>query len=241
MLHAEPCGGAAADRRVVPVTRRIVVTPAVAGELVGTAVLTTAVVGSGIMAERLAGGNAAVALLANTIATGAALAVLIAVLGPVSGAHLNPVVSVASAWWSTIDAGQAAARAMVQVLGAALGVGVAHAMYGLPLVQAGTTVRSAPGLWISEFVATCGLVTVVRLCPRALAAPVVSLYIVSAYWFTASTSFANPAVTLARTVTRTFAGIRAEDAPGFVFGQLVGAAAATMLLRWLVPPENARS
>ena len=239
MLHAEPCGGAAADRRVVPVTRRIVVTPAVAGELVGTAVLTTAVVGSGIMAERLAGGNAAVALLANTIATGAALAVLIAVLGPVSGAHLNPVVSVASAWWSTIDAGQAAARAMVQVLGAALGVGVAHAMYGLPLVQAGTTVRSAPGLWISEFVATCGLVTVVRLCPRALAAPVVSLYIVSAYWFTASTSFANPALTIARSLTSTFTGIRPVDTVAFIGAQAAGAIAGVLLAAWLSRDEVA--
>ncbi len=239
MLHAEPCGGAAADRRVVPVTRRIVVTPAVAGELVGTAVLTTAVVGSGIMAERLAGGNAAVALLANTIATGAALAVLIAVLGPVSGAHLNPVVSVASACWSTIDAGQAAARAMVQVLGAALGVGVAHAMYGLPLVQAGTTVRSDPGLWISEFVATCGLVTVVRLCPRALAAPVVSLYIVSAYWFTASTSFANPALTIARSLTSTFTGIRPVDTVAFIGAQAAGAIAGVLLAAWLSRDEVA--
>lgn len=214
-------------------TTRPVVTPAVAAELVGTAVLTTAVVGSGIMAERLAGGNAAIALLANAIATGAALAVLIAVLGPVSGAHLNPLVSIASAWWGTIEAAEAAARVAVQVLGAAAGVGVAHAMFGLPLLQGGTTVRADPGLWFSEFVATSGLVTVVRLCPPALAAPVVSLYIVSAYWFTASTSFANPALTVARSLTSTFTGIRPVDTVAFIGAQAAGAIAGIVLSAWL--------
>jgi glycerol uptake facilitator-like aquaporin len=216
----------------------------VVAEGLGTAMLLAVVVGSGIMAERLSNGNLALALLANSVATGAGLVALILAFGSVSGAHFNPAVTLAAVGLRELRPGHAVAYVAAQCVGALVGVVVAHAMYGVELVSVFTHPRAgAPLVW-SEAVATFGLLAVIHAVSRRRpdATPLaVGLYITSAYWFTASTSFANPAVTLARTVTRTFAGIRAEDAPGFVFGQLVGAAAATMLLRWLVPPENARS
>ena len=208
-------------------------------EAVGTALLLAAVVGSGIMGERLAGGNVAVALLANTIATGAALVALILTFGPISGAHFNPAVTLGDAAqgglaWSDVPPYLAA-----QGLGAFAGVAAAHLMFELPLFFASGHVRAGPAQMFSEFVATFGLLAVIWGCARARPAVVVPFavagYITAAYWFTASTSFANPAVTLARSATDTFAGIRPADAPGFIVAQLLGAAAATGLFRWLLP------
>jgi len=207
-------------------------------EALGTAMLLATVVGSGIMAERLAGGNVAVALLANTLATGAGLVALILTFGPISGAHFNPAVTLSDAFvggtpWRSVPAYLAA-----QLTGAFAGVATAHGMFGLPLFTASTHIRAgAPQLW-SEFVATFGLLAVIWGCSRTRSSIVpfaVAAYITAAYWFTASTSFANPAVTLARAATDTFAGIRPADAPGFALAQLTGAAAATLLFRWLVP------
>lgn len=207
-------------------------------ELLGTAFLLAAVVGSGIMAERLAGGNVALALLANTIATGAALFVLIFTFGPISGAHFNPAVTIADASQRGIAWREVPGYLVAQLLGAFLGVFVAHAMFGEPAFTASTHVRSGAPQLTSEFVATFGLLAVIWGCTRQKPEIVpwaVAAYITSAYWFTASTSFANPAVTLARSMTNTFAGIRPTDAPGFIAAQLLGAAAATALFRWLVP------
>ena len=209
-----------------------------AAECVGTAMLLATVVGSGIMAERLAGGNVAVALLANTIATGAALVALILTFGPISGAHFNPAVTLADAWQGGIEWSDVPAYIGIQVLGAYAGVAAAHVMFELPLFFASQHVRSGPAQMFSEFVATFGLLAVIWGCVRARSAAVpfaVAAYITAAYWFTASTSFANPAVTLARAASDTFAGIRPVDAPGFIVAQLLGAAAATGLFRWLVP------
>jgi glycerol uptake facilitator-like aquaporin len=207
-------------------------------ESVGTALLLAAVVGSGIMGERLAGGNVAVALLANTLATGAALVALILTFGPISGAHFNPAVTMADAWrgglaWSTVPV-----YVIAQIAGAFAGVAVAHVMFDEPLFSASRHARAGLPQVVSEFVATFGLLAVIWGCGRSRAAAVpfaVGAYITAAYWFTASTSFANPAVTLARSVTDTFAGIRPADAPGFILAQLVGAAAATALFQWLAP------
>jgi glycerol uptake facilitator-like aquaporin len=207
-------------------------------EAVGTALLLAAVVGSGIMGERLAGGNVAIALLANTLATGAALVALILAFGPVSGAHFNPVVTLADATqrglaWTSVPAYLAA-----QVVGAFVGVATAHVMFAEPLFAASRHARAGLPQLVSEFVATFGLLAVIWGCARSRAAAVpfaVAAYITAAYWFTASTSFANPAVTLARAATDTFAGIRPADAPGFIAAQLAGAAAATALFRWLTP------
>jgi glycerol uptake facilitator-like aquaporin len=210
-------------------------------EAVGTALLLATVVGSGIMGERLAGGNAALALLANTLATGAGLVALILAFRPISGAHFNPVVTLADAWqggfpWRAVPGYLAA-----QLLGAVLGVVLAHLMFAEPaLLTPSTHVRAGPSQFLSEVVATFGLLAVIWSCARRrpAAAPfAVGAYITAAYWFTASTSFANPAVTLARATTNTFAGIRPSDAPAFVVAQLIGAAAATALFRWLLPPE----
>lgn len=210
----------------------------VVAEGLGTSMLLATVVGSGIMAERLAGGNVALALLANTLATGAGLAALILTFGPISGAHFNPAVTLADASQGGLPWRSVPAYVLAQVAGAFAGVAAAHGMFGLPLFAASTHVRAgAPQLW-SEFVATFGLLTVIWGCARTRASIVpfaVAAYITAAYWFTASTSFANPAVTLARTATDTFAGIRPADAPGFVVAQLLGAGAATALFRWLVP------
>ena len=217
----------------VDVSRRL------AAESIGTAMLLAAVVGSGIMADRLSGGNDAIALLANTIATAAALAALILTFGSVSGAHFNPVVSIVDASQGGLRWQDVPAYVLAQVLGAVLGVWTAHVMFGERLLMLSGHARSGPAQLVSEFVATFGLVSVIWGCSRRRADAVpfaVAAYIAAAYWFTASTSFANPAVTLARALTDTFAGIRPVDVPGFIVAQLAGAAAATLLFRWLVPP-----
>jgi len=205
-------------------------------EALGTALLLAAVVGSGIMGERLAGGNVAIALLANTLATGAALVTLILTFGPISGAHFNPVVTVADAWKKGISWRQVPPYIVAQILGAFAGVASAHLMFGEPLFSVSTHVRAGPSQLFSEFVATFGLLTVIWGCSRFRATMTpfaVGLYITSAYWFTASTSVANPAVTLARSMTDTFAGIRPVDAPGFIVAQFAGSLAATALAAWL--------
>ena len=203
-------------------------------EALGELLLTACVVGSGIMAERLAGGNAAVALLANTLATVAVLAALIATLGPVSGAHFNPVVSVVACVNRQIDLRLTTLYIVAQVLGCCAGAMLANAMFDLPLVQASAHVRSGGGQWLSEIVATAGLIVVAFRAPDFPAAAWrVALWIGAAYWFTASTSFANPAITIARSLSDTFAGIRPVDAPGFIAAQLAGAALGYALLRGL--------
>jgi glycerol uptake facilitator-like aquaporin len=216
-----------------------------AAESIGTAMLLAAVVGSGIMADRLSGGNEAIALLANTIATAAALVALILTFGPISGAHFNPAVSIADASQGGLRWPDVPAYILAQVLGAVLGVWTAHVMFGERLFMFSLHARSGPAQLVSECVATFGLVSVMWGCSRRRADAVpfaVAAYIAAAYWFTASTSFANPAVTLARALTDTFAGIRPADVPGFIGAQLAGAAAATLLFRWLVPalPRSAR-
>ena len=207
-----------------------------AAEGLGTAFLLATVVGSGIMAAKLAGGNIAIALLGNTIPTGAMLVVLISTLGPISGAHFNPLVSLASLINRRMKPGEVAAYIAVQVVGALLGVFIAHAMFDLSLLQASTTLRSGGPQWLAEVVASFGLLTVIFLSVRHAPQQVamnVGLYITAAYWFTASTSFANPAVTLARSFSDTFAGIRPEDVLGFVLAQLIGAALAVAGDRWV--------
>lgn len=216
----------------------------IVAEATGTALLLAAVVGSGIMAERLSGGNQAVALLANTIATGAALVALILTFGPISGAHFNPAVTVADASQGGLAWRDVPGYVIAQCSGAVLGVWMTHAMFQERLFMLSLRVRSGPAQMFSEFVATFGLVAVIWGCSRRRSSAVpfaVGAYITAAYWFTASTSFANPAVTFARALSDTFAGIRPIDVPGFVLAQFVGAMAATFLFRWLVPalPETA--
>ncbi|MDB5474835.1 MAG: aquaporin family protein [Phenylobacterium sp.] len=208
-----------------------------AAEALGTALLLAVVIGSGIMGERLAGGNAALALLGNTLATGAGLVVLITVFGPISGAHFNPAVSLVFALRRELPARIALAYAAAQVAGAILGVFAAHAMFAEPILQVSTKLRDGPAQAFSEAVATFGLVAAIlgTLRFRPDFTPVaVGLYITAAYWFTASTSFANPAVTLARSLSNTFAGIAPSSAPAFVAAQLVGAVVATGLFGWLL-------
>jgi glycerol uptake facilitator-like aquaporin len=210
-------------------------------EGVGTAFLLAAIVGSGIMGERLAGGNVAVALLANSIATGAALVALILAFAPISGAHFNPLVTLCVAEQGGLPWRDVPAYIAAQVVGAALGVVTAHLMFGEPVVSLSTHVRSGLPQAFSEYVATFGLVGVIWGCAssRAEAVPfAVGAYITAAYWFTASTSFANPVVTLARALTGTFAGIRPVDVPVFVAAQLFGALSAALLFRWLVPGKS---
>lgn len=210
----------------------------VVAEALGTAMLLAVVVGSGIMGERLAGGNSAIALLANAIATGCGLAVLILMFGVVSGAHFNPVVTLSEAWQKNLPADDVLPYIAAQVGGAFAGVAAAHDMFGEPLFFASTHVRSGGAQWWSEFVATFGLLATIISCSRNRPAATpfaVALYITAAYWFTSSTSFANPAVTLARAASNTFAGIRPEDVGGFVAAQLLGAAAATAVFGWLYP------
>jgi glycerol uptake facilitator-like aquaporin len=207
-------------------------------EGVGTAFLLAAVVGSGIMGERLAGGNVAIALLANTVATGAALVALILTFGPVSGAHLNPAVTVADATLGGIAWREVPVYIAAQITGGFAGVAAADLMFGLPIFFASRHERSGPAQLFSEFVATFGLLAVIWGCTRRRSSAVpfaVGAYITAAYWFTASTSFANPAVTIARAASDTFAGIRPADVPGFIVAQLIGAMAATWLFHWLVP------
>src|SRR6266446_4529695 len=209
-----------------------------AAEAVGTALLLATVVGSGIMGERLAGGNTAIALLANTLATGAALVALILTFGPISGAHFNPAVTFTDAIEGGISWRETPTYILSQVAGAILGTISAHLMFQLPLLSLSRHIRSGRSQVFSEFVATFGLLSVIWGCSRLRSSAVafaVGSYITAAYSFTASTSFANPAVTLARALTDTFSGIRPSDAPGFMAAQLAGALAATFLLRWLVP------
>jgi glycerol uptake facilitator-like aquaporin len=211
-------------------------------EAVGTAFLLAAVIGSGIMAVRLADGNVALALLANTLATGTALVALITTFGPVSGAHFNPAVTLADAWQGGLAWRDVPLYIAAQVTGAYAGVAAAHLMFGEPLFFASQRVRAGGAQAFSEFVATFGLLAVIWGCARRnpAAVPVtVAGYIMAAYWFTASTSFANPAVTLARAASDTFAGIQPADVPAFVAAQLAGAAAATWLFSWLVPATRA--
>jgi glycerol uptake facilitator-like aquaporin len=208
-------------------------------EGVGTALLLATVIGSGIMAERLSGGNVALALLANTVATGAGLLALILTFGGISGAHFNPVVSAADASQGGLRWHDVPLYVAAQVLGAFAGAALAHVMFGEPVYSASRHVRSGFGQLAGELTATFGLLSVIRGCSRSrpdLTPFAVAAYITAAYWFTSSTSFANPAVTLARAASDTFAGIRPADAPGFIAAQLVGAAAATALFRWLAPP-----
>jgi glycerol uptake facilitator-like aquaporin len=208
-------------------------------EFLGTAFLVAAVVGSGIMAERLSGGNVALALLANTIATGAALVALICAFGPVSGAHLNPVVSLADALEGRLDWSEALEYVLAQVVGGVGGAIAAHVMFGLPLISISGHARGGVAHFLSEFIATFGLMCVIWGCSRSRPANVpfaVGSYITAAYWFTSSTSFANPAVTIARALSDTFAGIRPVDVPLFIVAQVLGAIAATYLFRWLLPP-----
>ncbi len=207
-----------------------------AAEALGSAFLLAAVVGSGIMGERLAGGNVAVALLANTLATGAALAVLISVFGPISGAHFNPAVTLFFGLRREIEPKLAAFYVVAQIGGAIVGVWAAHAMFAMPTIETAQKLRDGPAQWFSEFVATFGLIVTiagaVRYSPQA-AAYLVALYIVAAYWFTASTSFANPAVTIARAMSDSFAGIAPHSAPGFIVAQILGALAGYALTAWL--------
>ncbi len=214
---------------------------AYAGELIGTLFLVMTVVGSGVMGQALAGGNVAVALLANAIATGAALYVLILAFAPISGAHFNPVVTLIEAAFRRLPRARVPGYLAAQIGGGVAGVMLAHAMFGLPIVQRGTHVRSSSGELVAEVVATFGLWLVIALVSRArpaATAAAVALYIVAAYWFTASTSFANPAVTIARSLTNTFSGIRPADAPGYIAAQLVGGALAAASTAWLLPRER---
>ncbi|MGI9200333.1 MAG: aquaporin [Woeseiaceae bacterium] len=206
-------------------------------EALGTALLLATVVGSGIMAENLAGGNTAIALLGNTIPTGAILVVLILVFAPISGAHFNPAVTLAFLLRKEISASTAACYVLIQVAAAIIGVWIAHAMFDMSVLQASAKARTGGGQWFSEGVATFGLVLAIlgtlRWGPRTVAAAV-GLYITAAYWFTASTSFANPAVTVGRTLTDTFSGIQAQHAPAFIAAQITGAILATLLGGWLL-------
>lgn len=218
----------------------------IAAETVGTAFLLAAIVGSGIMGERLAGGNVAIALLANTLATGAMLVTLILTFGPISGAHFNPAVTLADASQGGLSWREVPGYIAAQILGAFAGVAAAHLMFNEALFSASRRERAGSAQLFSELVATFGLLCVIWGCARLRSSAVpfaVGAYITAAYWFTASTSFANPAVTLARSASDTFAGIRPADAPGFILAQLAGAVAATLLFRWLVPslPTDAAS
>lgn len=216
--------------------------PAYVAEAVGTALLLAAVVGSGIMAEQLSGGNTGVALLANTLATAGALVALILTFGPVSGAHFNPAVTLAMAWQRQLSWPLVPGYLVAQVLGGVVGVWAAHFMFDLPLLQASTHIRTGGGQWLGEFIATFALLSVIWGCVRSSPQAVpyaVACIITGAYWFTSSTSFANPAVTIARALSDTFAGIRPDDAPGFIVAQLAGAAAATALAAWFARTQTA--
>lgn len=206
-------------------------------EGLGTALLVAAVVGSGIMGERLAGGNAAIALLANTIATGAALMALILTFGPISGAHFNPVVTLGAALRRIVPWRDVAPYLVAQFAGGLAGTVLAHVMFGVRWYSWSQHARSGGAQLVSEFVATFGLLLVIAICAKHGSIPVIAVavasYIMAAYWFTASTSFANPAVTVARSISDTFSGIRPADVPGFIGAQLGGALAATVVSRWL--------
>lgn len=222
-----------------PLARRLT------AEALGTAMLLTTVIGSGIMGERLSGGNVAMALLANSLATGTGLVALIITFGPISGAHFNPVVTLADASLGGMAWREVPLYVAAQVLGAFVGAATAHLMFNEPLFSASQHARAGATQWMSEFVATFGLLTVILGCAQrrtSTTAFAVGAYIAAAYWFTASTSFANPAVTLARAASDTFAGIRPQDAPGFIAAQITGAASAAVIMRWLIPslPRHAK-
>jgi glycerol uptake facilitator-like aquaporin len=219
-----------------------------AAESIGTALLLAAIVGSGIMGEHLAGGNTAIALLANTIATGAALTALILAFGPVSGAHFNPAVTLADAFLGGMPWSEVPVYATAQIAGGLAGVAAANTMFEYPIFFASHRIRTGSAQWFSEFIGAFGLITIILACAKpACAKPAcakqspsavafaVGAWVAAAYWFTASTSFANPAVTLARTLSDTFSGIRPQDAPAFIAAQIVGAACATALFRWMAP------
>ncbi len=217
------------------ISRRLV------GEFLGTAFLLAIVIGSGIMGERLAGGNVAIALLGNTLATGAGLFALILTFGPISGAHFNPAVTLGDVYFGDLHWPHASMYIGVQIAGAFAGVAAAHGMFGESLFFASEHARTGPGQWWSEFVATFGLLAVIISCSRTrptITPFAVAAYITAAYWFTSSTSFANPAVTLARAASDTFAGIRPQDAPGFIIAQLAGAAAAVATFKWLYASDK---
>ncbi len=207
-------------------------------EFAGTAMLLVIVVGSGIMGEQLAHGNAAIALLANSLATGAGLYVLITLLGPISGAHFNPLVTAVMWWRGQFSSAHVFAYVAAQIAGAIIGVWLVHLMFDLPMLQLGIKPRAGGGQWLSEIIATSGLLVTILLGLRARAEAIPALvgsYIMAAYWFTASTSFANPAVTIARALTTTFAGIRPSDVPGFITAQLVATALVLIAARCLRP------
>ena len=209
-------------------------------ELLGTALLLTIVIGSGIMAERLSGGNVAIALLGNTAATVCGLYILIEVLGPTSGAHFNPAVSAVMAFRRELSWSELVSYIPAQLLGAMLGAWLAHVMFGMTVLQFSTHVRSGPGQWVGELVATAGLLLVILRAPAGLASSMVAAYIGAAYWFTSSTSFANPAAAFGRMLSDSFAGIAPSSVPGFVLAELVGAALAVVLNRALTtkrPPS----
>jgi glycerol uptake facilitator-like aquaporin len=213
----------------------------VGAETLGTALLLATIIGSGIMAQRLAGGNVAIALLCNTIATGAILIVLITIFGSISGAHFNPAVSFVFALRKTLPWTDVAPYVAAQLIGAALGVWLAHAMFELPVWQLSTTVRTGSGQWIAESVATFGLILTIIGCvtnATSSVASAVGLYIAAAYWFTASTSFANPAVTLARSLSDTFAGIAPINVAPFILAQFFGAIVALIVANWFWPPNK---
>jgi glycerol uptake facilitator-like aquaporin len=213
-------------------------------EFLGTWMLVAAVVGSGIMAENLSGGNVAIALLGNTIATGAILVVLIAMLGPVSGAHFNPTVSLVFVVLGELPGGVFAVYVTAQVVGGVAGTITAHAMFGLPLVQISEHARDGMNLFLSEVVATLGLIATILGCRkfRADVIPVaVALYVVAGYWFTASTCFANPAVVIARSLTNTFSGIRPVDAPWFILAEIIGALISVVVFQWLLKRGSQQS
>jgi glycerol uptake facilitator-like aquaporin len=236
MAYGEYVEGSSSEASGMAITKRAV------SEAVGTGMLLVAIVGSGTMAERLTT-DTAIALLANSLATGCALATLILTFGPISGGHFNPVVTLSDAWLGGHSWRDVPAYIAAQVAGAYGGVGIANAMFGLPLFFPSKHVRSGTALLLGETVATFGLLSVIWGCVsrRPAAAPfAVAAYITGAYWFTSSTSFANPAVTLARVATDTFSGIRATDVPGFIAAQLLGAALATALFKWLAPALNSR-
>jgi glycerol uptake facilitator-like aquaporin len=238
-LASAATDGARVAQRPAPAARPSLARRAVV-EALGTGLLVAAVVGSGIMGERLAGGNVSLALLANTAATGAALVALIVALGPLSGAHFNPVVTLADRLGGGVSWGEVRAYIVAQVAGGFLGTAVVHLMFETPVFSVSRHARAGPAQLFSEVVATFGLVLIIGTCarfrPNAVALAVAS-YISSAYWFTASTSFANPAVTLARAVTDSFAGIRPVDVPGFIVAQAIGGALAVAVVRWLLPPD----
>lgn len=217
------------------------ITKKLIAEALGTALLLAVVVGSGIMAERLAGGNIALALLANALATGAGLIALILMFGAISGAHFNPVVSLSASIQKQLPWSQAMQFSVAQIVGAILGVAIAHIMFDLPLFFASAHSRTGIAQWFSEFIATFGLLAVIISTSKSRPATTpfaVAAYIVAAYWFTSSTSFANPAVTIARAMSNTFAGIHPADVLGFILAQIVGALAATLVFGWLYANEK---